>query len=196
MSDALISRVLKTCGADIVQATGNSVVDVMSQKACTDSFSLLQHTHTTSDLTSGILAQSRGCTGTSNFYEKGSWTPTIGSTGSTSPTVSYGYRYGVYYRIGNLVFIACHIKMNISSAGSNYACINGLPYACGSGSDKYGLSLVEEYNCTKSGGDDSRGVIVQGTTRIDLRGHSGSFANTWATGSEQYIGYSGCYIKT
>lgn len=228
MSDALISRVLKTCGADIVQATGNSAVDVMSQKACTDSFSLLQHTHTISDLTSGtlsvlnggtgktsltsgaillgngtnaitttsVLAQSKGGTGTSNFYEKGSWTPAIGSTGSTSPTVSYGYRYGVYYRIGNLVFIACHIKMNISSAGSNYACINGLPYACASGSDKYGLSLVEEYNCTKSGGDDSRGVIVQGTTRIDLRGHSGSFANTWATGSEQYIGYSGCYIKT
>ena len=196
MSDALISRVLKTCGADIVQATGNSSVDVMSQKACTDNFSLLQHTHAISDLTSGVLEQSKGGTGTSNFYEKGSWTPAIGSTGSTSPTVSYGYRYGVYYRIGNLVFVACHIKMNISSAGSNYACINGLPYACASGSDKYGLSLVEEYNCTKSGGDDSRGVIVQGTTRIDLRGHSGSFANTWATGSEQYIGYSGCYIKT
>ena len=196
MSDALISRVLKTCGADIVQATGNSSVDVMSQKACTDNFSLLQHTHAISDLTSGVLEQSKGGTGTSNFYEKGSWTPTIGSTGSTSPTVSYGYRYGIYYRIGNLVYIACHLKMNISSAGSNYACINGLPYACASGSDKYGLSLVEDYKSTKSGDDNSRGVVVQGTTRIDLRGESGSFANTWATESEQYIGYSGCYIKT
>ena len=63
MSDALISRVLKTCGADIVQVTGNSVVDVMSQKACTDSFSILQHTHTTSDLTSGTLSVPNGGTG-------------------------------------------------------------------------------------------------------------------------------------
>ena len=196
MSDTLISRVLKTCGADIVQSTGNSAVDVMSQKACTDSFSLLQHTHAISDLTSGVLAQSRGGTGTSNFYEKGSWTPTIASTGSTAPTVFYGYRHGVYYRIGNLVFIACHINMSISSAGSNYACIKGLPYTCAAGSDKYGLSLVEEYNATQSGDSDPRGFVVQGTTRIEIRGHSGASATTWKTGSGQYIGYSGCYIKT
>ena len=196
MSDALISRVLKTCGADIVQTTGNSSVDVMSQKACTDSFSLLQHTHAISDLTSGVLAQSRGGTGTSNFYEKGSWTPTISSSGSTAPTVSYGYRHGVYYRIGNLVFIACHINMSISSAGSNYACIKGLPYTCAAGSDKYGLSLVEEYNATKLADNDPKGLVPQGTTRIEIRGHPGAAATTWKTGSGQYIGYSGCYIKT
>lgn len=196
MSDALISRVLKTCGADIVQATGNSAVDVMSQKACTDSFSLLQHTHAISDLTSGVLAQSRGGTGTSNFYEKGSWTPTIASTGSTAPTVSYGYRYATYYRIGNLVFIACHINMSISNAGSNYACIKGLPYACSGSVDKYGLSLIEEFYATNTGDGDPRGYVMQGTTRIDLRGHSGAVATTWSTGSNQYIGYSGCYIKS
>ena len=195
MSDALISRVLKTCGADIVQTIGSSAVDVMSQKACTDNFSLLQHTHATSDLTSGILEQSQGGTGTSNFYEKGSWTPTVSSSGSTEPTVSYGYRYGVYYRIGNLVFIAFHVSMDISDVGSNYACIKGLPYVCAWGSDKYGLSLIEEYNATQSGDGDPRGVIMQATTRIDLRGHSGAVANTWVTGSGQYIGYSGCYIK-
>lgn len=228
MSDALISRVLKTCGADVVQATGNSAVDVMSQKACTDSFSLLQHTHSISDLTSGtlsvskggtgktsltsgaillgngtnaitttsVLAQSKGGTGTSNFYEKGSWTPTISSSGSTAPTVSYGYRYATYYRIGNLVFIACHINMSISSAGSNYACIKGLPYACSGSVDKYGLSLIEEFYATNTGDGDPRGYVMQGTTRIDLRGHSGAVATTWSTGSNQYIGYSGCYIKS
>ena len=196
MSDALISRVLKTCGADIVQATGNSVVNVMSQKACTDNFSLLQHTHATSDLTSGILEQSQGGTGTSNFYEKGFWTPTIGSHSDPAPTVSYGYRYGVYYRIGNLVFIACHIKMDISSVGTSYACIKGLPYMCASGNDKYSLSLIEEYNATKLADNDPKGLVPQGSTRIDIQGHSGAFSNTWVTGSGQYIGYSGCYIKT
>ena len=196
MSEALISRVLKTCGADIVQAIGNSDVDVMSQKACTDNFSLLQHTHAISDLASGILEKSKGGTGTSNFYEKGSWTPTIGSSGSQAPTVSYGYRYGVYYRIGNLVFIACHIKMSISNAGSNYACIKGLPYTCSAGCDKYGLSLVEEYNATKIGDGDPRGFVVQGLNEIYLRGHSGATATIWDTGIGQYIGYSGCYIKT
>lgn len=146
--------------------------------------------------TTSVLAQSKGGTGSTSFYEKGSWTPSIASSGSTAPSVSYSYRYGVYYRIGNLVFIACHISMSISSVGSNYACIKGLPYTCAGGSDKYGLSLIEEFYATNTGEGDPRGFVVQGTTRIDLRGHSGAVANTWITGSNQYIGYSGCYIKS
>ena len=146
--------------------------------------------------TTSVLAKSKGGTGSTNFYEKGFWTPSVASTGSTAPSVSYTYQYGVYYRVGNLVFIACHINMSISSTGSSYACIKGLPYTCATGCDKYGLSLIEEYYATNTGEGDPRGFVVQETTRIDLRGHSGAMATTWITGSNQYIGYSGCYIKS
>ncbi|MBQ6144042.1 MAG: hypothetical protein IJI84_06180 [Clostridia bacterium] len=151
----------------------------------------------TSAITStSVLAQSKGGTGTSSFYEKGTWTPVIGSTGSTAPSVSYGYRYGSYYRVGNLVFVGCHINMNISSVGSNYACIKGLPYKCGGDTDKYGLSLVEEYYAVENGDGDPRGLVIQGTTQIHIKGHSGAGAINWKKGSGQYIGYCGCYIKT
>ena len=151
----------------------------------------------TSSITStSVLAQSKGGTGTSSFYEKGTWTPSIGSTGSTAPSVSYGYRYGTYYRIGNLVYIGCHISMNISSVGSNYACIKGLPYKCGGDTDKYGLSMVEEYYAVTNGDGDPRGMVVQNTTQIHIRERSGAGAINWKTGSGQYIGYCGCYIKT
>ena len=228
MGNALISRLSNKGNAVVLQTTGTSQSDVMSQKACTDSFSALGHSHSANDIVSdilsvarggtgclslasgeillgngtnsitstSILAQSKGGTGSSNFYEKGSWTPSIGSTGSTAPSVSYGSRYGVYYRIGNLVYIGCHISMSISSVGSNYACIKGLPYKCVWGTDKYALSLVEEYYAVENSDGDPRGYVVQDTTLIHIRGHSGAIATNWKTGSGQYIGYCGCYIKS
>ena len=228
MGDAFISRPSNRGDINVLQTTGTSQADVMSQNACTSSFSLLGHSHSANDivsdilsvarggtgcssLTSGnillgngtsaitstsVLAQSKGGTGTSSFYEKGSWTPSIGSTGSTAPSVSYGYRYGTYYRIGNLVYVGCHINMSISSVGSNYACIKGLPYKCVWGTDKYALSLVEEYYAVENGDGDPRGMVVQDTTQIHIRGRSGAAAVNWKTGSGQYIGYCGCYIKS
>ena len=228
MGDAFISRPSNRGNINVLQTTGTSQADVMSQNACTSFFSLLGHSHSANDivldilsvarggtgcssLTSGdillgngtsaiastsVLAQSKGGTGTSSFYEKGTWTPSIGSTGSTAPSVSYGYRYGTYYRIGNLVYIGCHISMNISSVGSNYACIKGLPYKCGGDTDKYGLSMVEEYYAVEDGDSDPRGIVVQNTTQIQIRGRSGAGAINWKKGSGQYIGYCGCYIKT
>lgn len=193
MGDAFMSR---SGNIKIVQTVGNSIANAMSQKASTESFALKSHFHDMQDINTGVLAVSQGGTGSTNFYEKGYWTPIIGSSGSTAPTVTYDYRYGIYYRIGDLVYISCHIKMNISSAGDNYACIQGLPYVCASGCDKYGLSLVEEFNATNTGDGDPRGFVIQGINQIYLRGHSGAVATTWKTGSDQYIGYSGCYIKS
>jgi len=228
MGNAFISRLSNRGHINVLQTTGTSQADVMSQNACTSSFSALVHSHSANDivsdilsvarggtgcssLTSGdillgngtnsitstsILAQSKGGTGTSSFYERGSWTPSVASTGSTAPSLSYGYRHGVYYRIGDLVYIACHINMTITNAGSDYACIKGLPYTCRSGTDKYGLSLVEEYHAVVDGASDPRGYVVQNTTQIHLRGHSGAVAINWKVDSGQYIGYAGCYIKT
>lgn len=63
MGDALISRTLKNGSVNIVQETGTSAINIMSQKACTDNFALIKHNHAVSDLTSGTVSVSRGGTG-------------------------------------------------------------------------------------------------------------------------------------
>jgi len=192
MGDAFMSRMKNV---SLVQTIGDSIVSAMSQKASTDNFALKTHLHNAKDINTGVLTVSQGGTGSTNFYEKGYWTPYLSSNGARAPSGSYGYRYGVYYRIGDLVYIAFHIKMNIDDAGEGYACIKGLPYTCSTGTDKYSLSLVEEYNAINSGDSDPKGIVVQNSNQIDIRGHSGAFAMSWITGTDQYIGYSGCYIK-
>ena len=67
MGDALISRSPKDSNINIVQESGASTTNVMSQKACTDSFALKSHNHTVSDLTSGTLSVSRDGTGASSL---------------------------------------------------------------------------------------------------------------------------------
>ena len=63
------------------------------------------------------------------------------------------------------------------------------------GSEKYVLSLIEEYNAVNSGDSDPRGIIVQNSNQVDTRGHYEAFVASWVTGVDEYIGYSGCYIK-
>ena len=127
MGDAFMSR---SGNIKIVQMVGNSIVNAMSQKASTESFALKSHFHDMQDVNTGVLAVSQGGTGSTNFCEKGYWTPYLSSNGSVAPSGSYGYRYAVYYRVGDLVYIAFHIKMSIEDAGNGYACIKGLPYVC------------------------------------------------------------------
>ena len=66
MGNALISRASNKSNVNVLQEVGTSQADVMSQNACTSSFSLLGHKHSASDITSGTLPISRGGTGASS----------------------------------------------------------------------------------------------------------------------------------
>jgi hypothetical protein len=73
-------------------------------------------------------------------YEEGTFTPTLSSS-ATAPTVSsYNVRVGTYTKIGNLVTAICAFDVNISSAGSGYPIITGLPFTIGVGAES-GISL-------------------------------------------------------
>ena len=63
MGNAFISRPSNRGNINVLQTTGTSQADVMSQYACTSSFSLLGHKHSANDITSGTLPISRGGTG-------------------------------------------------------------------------------------------------------------------------------------
>ena len=66
MGNALISRASNKSNVNVLQEVGTSQADVMSQNACTSSFSLLGHKHSANDITSGTLPISRGGTGASS----------------------------------------------------------------------------------------------------------------------------------
>ncbi len=66
MGNALISRASNKSNVNVLQEVGTSQADVMSQNACTSSFSRLGHSHSTSDITSGTLPISRGGTSASS----------------------------------------------------------------------------------------------------------------------------------
>ena len=72
----------------------------------------------TGTVTSGVM----------DDYEEGTFQPSYDAT-ITAPTVgSYGFRYGFYTKISNLVHINLAMRANISSVGSGSAIISGLPF--------------------------------------------------------------------
>lgn len=71
-------------------------------------------------------------------YEEGSWTP-IYVRASSNPTATYTGTFGVYRKIGSLVYVAGRIFTSaVSSAGSGNVYIGGLPFTVSSTSNDYG----------------------------------------------------------
>ena len=80
-------------------------------------------------------------------YEEGTWTPNIGGR-------SFGQQFGIYRKIGNVVFIsfACN---NMSGGSVSNGSITGLPFAAtNSANIDYGgwITIQEPYNFTLSSG--------------------------------------------
>jgi hypothetical protein len=78
-------------------------------------------------------------------YEEGTWTPTLGGTGS-DPTVSYDHQIGWYVKIGNIVHFGARLQWNTSgsSGGSGDATIKTLPFASGGDANLFtGVGFVK-----------------------------------------------------
>lgn len=164
---------------------------------------LSDHTHSSSDITSGTLPISRGGTGATSAsaalsnlgvtISSGTWTPTLLSRNGTNPTYSTYYKHAMYYRINNLVYVTFHMKVNISNQGTDYACIRGLPFASAGNMDGQGLAIHECY-----GGLDyypASANISDSSSVICIQNSGGERALQWRTG-DTWIGFSGCYIKS
>ena len=66
MGNAFISRPANRGNINVLQETGLSEADVMSQRACSESFTPFGHKHSANDITSGTLPISRGGTSASS----------------------------------------------------------------------------------------------------------------------------------
>jgi hypothetical protein len=60
-------------------------------------------------------------------YEEGTWTPTIGGSGS-DPSVTYGGRDGRYIKIGSLVWCYWLLETSARTGGTGSCQIKGLPF--------------------------------------------------------------------
>lgn len=126
------------------------------------------------------------------IFNEGSWTPNVRSRGGTNPTSSVQYRYAKYKRINNLCYVTFHGKWNISNAGTDYACITGLPYTSASGVNGQSLALHEMFGAITNNATRV-GIIPDNSTRIDLNGENGAYASQWQTG-DVWVGFSGFYL--
>ena len=86
-----------------------------------------------------------GGTDSANYitdYEEGTWTPSyIG--GSSNPSVSYNIQVGRYTKVGRLVTAQCRLRTSaVSSQGSGYLAIAGLPFTSLNVSNVFGSGIV------------------------------------------------------
>ena len=132
--------------------------------------------------------------------ESGTWTPVLQGYSGTNPSVIYNERYGDYTRIGPLVFFRCHVSVKISSPGSGYSMIGGLPFASypivASRLD-YAASVGECYGIL-TGVSESAGttaVVMPAISAIAVSEANGGTMRKWSVGSGA-ISISGLYYTS
>lgn len=123
--------------------------------------------------------------------KSGTWTPRLTSRDGVSPTYTVSYNHAQYYKIGKLVYIACHMKVKITNAGSGAAAISGLPFRANTTSDGFGLALREVAGAVQH--TPALAFIPSGGTGIYIQDATAATGNKYTTG-DLWIGYSGCYI--
>lgn len=123
----------------------------------------------------------------------GTWNPVLSSLEGTPPTYTTEYYNASWYRISDLIFISFHMKCNITSAGTDYACVDGLPFTAKNGVDGQALATRESFGSIGSS-TGSIGIVEDNTTRLRIANLSGDTKQQWKAGTV-WVGYTGCYIK-
>lgn len=103
------------------------------------------------------------------FYAAGTWTPAL--QGQTTPgTYTYTTQYGVWRRVGDLVFVLGRFQINaVLSAGTGNALITGLPFpALATGGPGFGLNVAFIGVVNWSGAHVPHPRVLQNSTQIRL----------------------------
>jgi hypothetical protein len=117
-----------------------------------------------------------------NWYEEGSWTPTLIGT-TTNPTVTYSLQRGLYTRVGRIVTVTVYMGWSAFSGGSGNVAFGNLPFTIESGtgaSSAGSISLLDGF--TLSVGRTSVGLLGASGTTYGLPSCFGSAVTS------QYIG--------
>lgn len=137
------------------------------------------------------LSIENGGFGESNSIEIGIWNPVFKNCTVTFTEDSY--MIARYYKIGKAIYITFGSRFNvISTSGSKYVEISGLPFTCSSVGN-YPLSMKENLNVLEYGGNVPA-YVYSNSTIISVRNNEGVGTNYWKTGTGQYLGFGGWYL--
>jgi hypothetical protein len=126
-----------TCAAQTASITGNAftsnhanILDIVNA-ATIDSF--VVSGNSSNNATSTAIGNLIGNTENANtkmldWYEEGTWTPTLQFGGATT-NITYTTRVGSWTRIGNRVYFDCFILLSSKGTATGNATIDGLPFA-------------------------------------------------------------------
>ena len=138
-----------------------------------------------------------GNVNTLDDYERGSWTPTfIAST--TNPTVTYdAVTYGIYLKIGLMVFISGSVVLTAASGGSGNLQIGGLPFVARNGTTGGYGSLALGYRAAWTTTTPGTAYVQASASYIQLYTTLVTATITTANlSATSYIQFSGFYRTT
>lgn len=123
-----------------------------------------------------------------DIIEQGQWTPTLANANAT-----YDQQYGLYFKIGNLVFVTWRLEGTINSVSSpGYAFINGLPFD--SIINQAG-SLFEYDNCFNDDTKPRMARVSDNQIGIQNGAVGGSAISFWEAGHGTFfLGGSATYL--
>lgn len=156
------------------------------------------------DFSANTGASGTGVTETSSlfdWYEEGTWTPTIqDSSFSNSESQAYTTQLGYYTRIGRVVFINGYIKLSSKGTLSgNLIVIAQLPFTVANTTEAVSvLNVAATNNFNLSDGDTVNGTFTESTTRATLYVFDGTAAASTLNATEitdtTQFAFSGHYI--
>jgi len=144
-----------TAGRAVAMA-GGSFTDNITQNTAAKGVNFTANTPVAS-MTSQLL----------NWYEEGTWTPTITSSGGTITTV--GTCTGQYTRIGRQVTLSMDLRITNNGTGTGYLTVAGLPISMGA-------TLYGAGSSTEIGATGKLLALSAGTeTTINITNYDGTY---------------------
>lgn len=150
------------------------------------------------------LPTTGGTPATLNWYEEGTWSPSIGGTSTNFTTVTYSKQIGVFTRIGRIVHIQCYVRWtNTTGSGTGGLLIYGLPYPSKNTTDVFATISCGEWSnidITGAGIATSLGYEISPNTQQGVLTGSGDntvgqtvTANSNGGAVDRFIIFTGIY---
>lgn len=111
-----------------------------------------------------------------NWYEEGTWTPTIFGDG-TAGTQTYAWQYGTYTRVGRVVTCTVSVRIATTSGMAGNITIGGLPFTSRSGDRIAGTVHFNIWGNLTAGQVYIAGYVSPNATTVAVTGSTGATGN-------------------
>ena len=118
------------------------------------------------------------------------WIPEISALNEAAPTVTYTSRNGIYYEIGDLVYIQFYIRGKITALNgtNNFATISGFPISIGGSFGTKVIPIGTLYAATES---ENNPVFIMNGNNVRIQVNNGANAVKWKITTTNYFEIAG-----